>query len=68
MKCVRCACELDSRDIALTRKLVNRGATEFMCIHCLAEHFGVSEERLCEKIEEWKESGCTLFGGVYGRV
>lgn len=59
--CKECGRPLKRDEIALTKKLVNRGATEFMCLTCLAEHFRVSEERLKEKIQHFKDSGCTLF-------
>ena len=44
-----------------TKKFINRASTEYMCIHCLARHFGVTEETLREKIEHFRESGCLLF-------
>lgn len=59
--CMKCGRKLIRDEIALTKRLINRGATEFMCLTCLAERFKVSEERLKEKIEHFKESGCTLF-------
>lgn len=59
--CMKCGRKLKRDEIALTKKLINRGATEFMCLICLAEHFKVSEERLEEKIQHFKDSGCTLF-------
>ncbi len=60
-KCIKCGCELTSDDIGLTKKLINRGAEEFMCIDCLAQKFKVTPERLREKIKEFKEQGCLLF-------
>lgn len=60
-KCIKCGTDLLSDDIGATKKLINRGTTEFMCISCLAEKFGVTTERLHEKIEYWRESGCLLF-------
>ncbi len=60
-RCVRCGAALTKDDIALTRKLINRGAGSFCCISCLAEHFGLTEEILREKIREFKAMGCTLF-------
>ena len=61
-KCVKCGTELGSDDIGASKKLINRGMTEgFLCTHCLAERFGVTEARVREKIEEWRESGCLLF-------
>ena len=60
-KCIKCGRILDSDDIGLTKKLINRGAEEFMCIFCLAEKFKVTPDRLREKIKEFKEQGCLLF-------
>lgn len=31
------------------------------CIDCLAEYLGVTTDELRDKIEEFKEEGCTLF-------
>lgn len=60
--CASCGKELSHDEIALHRKLINRGAKDnFMCISCLASHFRVSEETLREKISYFKEMGCTLF-------
>lgn len=59
--CIKCGGRLTADDIGLHRKLINRGAREFMCIRCLAEKFKVSVACLEQKIEEYKEWGCTLF-------
>ena len=59
--CVRCGAVLTKDEAALTRKMVNRGATEFFCLRCLADHFRVDEEILRRKIAEFKAMGCTLF-------
>ena len=59
--CVECNRQLEHDEIALTRKLINRGASEFMCLTCLAKRFNVSEDLLKEKIVHFKEQGCTLF-------
>ena len=58
---MKCGAELCNDDIGITKKLINRGATEFMCIHCIAEYFGVSEELISKKIEEYRAYGCSLF-------
>ena len=60
-KCVRCGTLLTKDETALTRKLINRGATEFFCLSCLADHFQLSEDILRKKIDEFKAMGCTLF-------
>lgn len=59
--CIKCGRELCGNDIGLTKKLINRGATDFFCIDCLAEKFNCSRELLEEKIKQFKSSGCTLF-------
>lgn len=59
--CKKCGKELSGNDIGLTKKLINRGSTEFLCIDCIAEKFGCTKELLEEKIRQFKESGCTLF-------
>ncbi|MBR1639958.1 MAG: hypothetical protein IJ688_11280 [Treponema sp.] len=35
--CFRCDHELLADDIAIYRKLVNRGASDFLCMDCLAK-------------------------------
>lgn len=61
VRCVRCGAVLEKDDIAMTRKMVNRGAEEFYCLRCLADHFELTEDILREKIREFKAMGCTLF-------
>ncbi|MDD2648757.1 MAG: hypothetical protein PHI27_09735 [Eubacteriales bacterium] len=60
-RCSECSRELKSVEIALTKKLVNRGATEFLCKTCLAGRFRVSEGTLDEKAREFRDMGCLLF-------
>ena len=62
-RCHVCGRELSPDEIALTRKLINRGTSRFLCLTCLASHFQVSEETLRNKIREFREMGCTLFQG-----
>ncbi len=60
--CASCGKPLSSDEIGATKKLINRGLTEgFLCLSCLARRFDVTEERLKEKIEFWRDSGCMLF-------
>lgn len=61
-KCVSCGKENLSKDeIGLTKKLISRDTTTFYCIDCLAEYLCVTADELRDKIEEFKEEGCTLF-------
>jgi uncharacterized protein YlaI len=60
-KCIVCGKALTNDDVGLTKKLINRGAEEFLCIECLSKKFNVPVKRLEEKIREFKEQGCLLF-------
>ena len=59
--CVKCGAVLGKDDIGAHKKLVNRGAQSFMCVKCLARHFDVPEQKIREKIEEFRAQGCLLF-------
>lgn len=51
-----------SRDeIGLTKKLIDKSSKTFYCLDCLADYLEVTTEELNNKIEEFKEEGCTLF-------
>lgn len=60
--CKECGAELLADDIAIYRKLVNRGASEFLCIDCLAEKLSTTREEIERLIEYYRSTGkCTLF-------
>jgi predicted DNA-binding ArsR family transcriptional regulator len=60
--CFKCGEQLRAYDSAIYRKLVNMLADEFMCISCLAEHFGCEESSIYAQIEYFKQKGtCGLF-------
>ena len=61
LRCVRCGAPLMKDDVAMTRKMINRGAESFYCLPCLADHFELTVDILREKIKEFKAMGCTLF-------
>ncbi len=48
-------------EIGLTKKIIDKKATAFYCLACMAEYLEVTEEELLAKIEEFKNEGCTLF-------
>ena len=56
-----CGRELTSDEIAIYRRMVNRAASEYLCISCFAREFSVTEELIRQKIRHFKEMGCTLF-------
>lgn len=64
--CLKCARELTSDEIGLHKKMINRGATEFMCLSCLARYYDCSEELLLQKMEQFRAQGCTLFCSQQG--
>ena len=57
--CKNCGKELNTVDVGLTKKLINRGSTEFFCKKCLA--INVTEELLDEKVRQFRAAGCLLF-------
>lgn len=48
--------------VALNRKLVDRDMTNYYCVDCLCELLDCTYEDLQNKIEQFKQEGCTLFG------
>lgn len=60
-QCFKCGRRLTGDEIAVYRKLVDRMAGEFMCKSCLAAYFEVSEQKIDQKIEQFKRNGCLLF-------
>ena len=59
--CKQCKKPLTKDEVAVTKKLINRGAAEFMCVSCLAKWFDVTEKDVHDKIAQFKAMGCTLF-------
>ena len=60
-KCMKCGKTLTNDEIGIHKKMINRGATEFFCLPCLAAYTGSTEERLRERIEHFRAQGCLLF-------
>lgn len=60
--CVSCGKTPLSRDeIGVSKKLLDANATQAYCLSCLSDYLGVTEQDILDKIEEFKEQGCTLF-------
>ena len=59
--CKKCGKPLIPDEIAMTKKLINRGTTVYYCTDCLAEAFDVKREDIEAKIQYFKDIGCTLF-------
>ena len=61
MCCKKCNKPLEADEIAIYKRLVSRGAEEFLCIPCLAEYYRCSESIIHERIAFYKRIGCTRF-------
>ena len=62
INCVSCfKKKLDKDTVALNIKLLGKENENYYCIDCLAEYLGCTVEELLDKIEEFKDEGCTLF-------
>ncbi|WP_034500788.1 hypothetical protein [Butyrivibrio hungatei] len=59
--CYVCGKDISKNEVGLTKKLINKNAKDFYCLSCLAEYLEVTEEELKDKIEEFKDEGCSLF-------
>lgn len=60
--CEVCGAENIEKDvIALNKKLFDKNVKQFYCLKCMADVLEVTKEDLLDKIEEFKEDGCTLF-------
>ena len=65
--CMKCGRTLTADEIGIYKRMVNRGADKYLCASCLAEHFHISEDLIYEKIEHFRQMGCTLFPAVPSR-
>lgn len=61
MSCMKCHRALTADEIGLYKKLVNRGALEFLCLECLSQRFACSPALLQRKVDEFRRMGCMLF-------
>ena len=53
--------ELTKDTIGINKKLLGKRIRSFYCMDCLAAYLECSVEELQDKIEEFKNEGCTLF-------
>ena len=53
--CKECGRSLTKDEIALHKKIYNRGAEEFFCIDCSSRYLDVSVDLLRQKIVEFKK-------------
>ena len=60
-QCKQCGRTLTADEIALHKRLINRGAKEHLCLSCLAGFYSCSEKLLMDKIDYFRSIGCQLF-------
>ena len=53
---------LSKDEIGINKKLLGTDTKDFFCLDCLADYLECTTEDILEKIEEFKDEGCTLFG------
>lgn len=62
INCISCfKQDLEKDTIALNKKLLGKNIENYYCLDCLASYLNTTVEDLMDKIEEFKEEGCTLF-------
>lgn len=59
--CVNCTKELVRDEVALCKKMLGKNTKQFLCLECLSVYLNTDRDILLEKIEQFKEEGCTLF-------
>lgn len=59
--CFICNSNLPKDIIGLNKKLMGRKIGKYLCLLCLADYLEVTSDELLNKIEEFKEQGCSLF-------
>lgn len=60
--CIGCGkLYLDKNTIGINKKMLGEKIKNFYCMDCLANYLDTTVEKLIEKIEEFKDEGCTLF-------
>lgn len=60
-RCADCGKPITPDEIAVTRKLINRGTKIWYCTDCLARRFEVTRADILERIAYFRAMGCTLF-------
>jgi biotin operon repressor len=60
--CISCGKKnLTKDEVGINLKLIGEDTQNFYCLDCIANILDVSVQDILDKIEEFKEEGCTLF-------
>lgn len=61
-ECIVCGKrDLNKDTIGINKKLLGKNIANYYCVDCLADYLGCTVDDLLDKIEEFKDEGCTLF-------
>lgn len=61
-ECVSCGkIGLPKNTLGINKKLLGADIKNYYCMDCLSAYLGVTVEELLDKIEEFKDEGCSLF-------
>lgn len=60
-KCIVCNSNVEGDVIGLNKKLIGSDIKKFFCLECLSNYLDVTPEELLDKVQEFKDQGCTLF-------
>lgn len=52
---------LSKDEIGINKKMLGNNVNSFFCLECLSDYLECTKEELLDKIQEFKEEGCTLF-------
>lgn len=52
---------LSKDEIGINKKMLGNNVNSFFCLECLSDYLECTKEELLDKIQEFKEDGCTLF-------
>ncbi len=62
ISCLSCGVKIEKNDtLGINKKLLGKDVKNYFCMECLADYLTVTVEDLEDKIEEFKDQGCTLF-------
>lgn len=60
--CIACGKVITEKDtIGINKKMLGENIRDYYCLDCLADYLECTTDELLDKIEEFKEEGCTLF-------
>ena len=63
--CEECRCAVTNNEIALNIKLLGKQIATVRCYACLAEALNCTVKELNEKVQYYKDMGCTVFEKIY---